>query len=316
MKKSRVILQAVIGISIIAFILYKIGIDDVISALKKTNPLFFVIASFFYFGLNLILAVRLRYLLTRIGYKIKFRTVLSSHMGGMIVGDLTPGRSGYFITPPILKKKAKTPITDGMACIFAPQAIEFILKAGGAFAAIIFISTFSGAGRYLVISAGAGAVILLAAGILMLIVSWKNESISLRFLSKIPFFRNYSDNLLPFKERSIGIKGCINAILILYMMGWFFAALHWFYLGKALGIELSFFAFFLLHPLITILMFMPGLPAGLGLMEGGVVIIFSLFGVSSETGFAFSILVRASMLLVDLIGLKTVLGFSEKMMNE
>ncbi len=307
MKKNRIILQVFIGIFIIAIILYKIGIYDVIEALRKTDPFYFIIACLAYFCLNLTLATRLNFLLGKIGYKIRYITVLFSHVGGMILSDITPGRSGYFLTPSILKKKTGTPITDGMACIFAPQAIELILKVGGAFAAIIYISSISGVHRELLISAAIGAFILLFAGILMLGISWKDESVSLNFLKRIPFIKNFTDRILPFKERSIAIKGSINTILILTVTGWFFAALHWFYLGKALGIDLPYYVFFLLHPLLTILMFAPT-PAGFGFMEAGTIGVFSLFGVPGDLAFAFSILVRASMILVDLTGLKSVLA--------
>lgn len=307
MKKTRIFLQAVIGVIIVAVILYKIGISDVISALKETAPLYFIMACLSYFCLNLTLSSRLNFLLAKIGFKIKYITVLFPHVGGMILSDITPGRGGYFLTPAILKKKAGTPITDGMACIFAPQAIELILKVGGAFAAIIYISSISGVRRDLLISAGIGAFILLFASILMLVISWKDENVSLNFLKRIPLIRNFTDRILPFKERSIAIKGSINTILILTVTGWFFAALHWFFLGKALGIELPYYVFFLLHPLLSILMFAPT-PAGLGVMELGTIGVLSLFGVSSELAAAFSILVRASMILVDLMGLKTVLG--------
>src|SRR3990170_6559963 len=161
MKKNRIIFQAIIGMAIIAFILYKINISEVISVLNETNPLYFLVACLSYLCLNLTLASRLSYLLGKIGYKNKFLPIFFSHMGGMIVGDVTPGRSGYFLTPSVLKKKTGTPITYGMACIFAPQGIEFILKVGGAFAAIMYISTFSGISRDILISAGIGTTILL-----------------------------------------------------------------------------------------------------------------------------------------------------------
>ncbi|MDP3104909.1 MAG: lysylphosphatidylglycerol synthase transmembrane domain-containing protein [Candidatus Methanoperedens sp.] len=307
MKKYRMILQVIIGIVIIAIILYKIGIYDVISALKKTVPFYFIMACLAYLCLNLTLASRLGFLLAKIGYKLKFITIFFSHVGGMILSDITPGRSGYFLTPALLKKKAGTPITDGMACIFAPQAIELILKVGGAFAAIIYISSISGIQRDLLISVAIGASILMFAGILMLVISWKDENVSLNFLKRIPFLRNFTERILTFKERSIAIKGSINTILLLTVTGWFFAALHWFYLGKALGIELPYYVFFLLHPLLSILMFAPT-PAGVGFLEVGTIGVLSLFGVSNELAIAFSILVRASMILVDLTGLKTVLA--------
>lgn len=229
-------------------------------------------------------------------------------MGGMIVGDLTPGRSGYFLTPTILKKTASVRITDGMACIFAPQGLEFILKVFGAIAAIVYISTISNIGKDILIPAGIGIALLLTTGILMLLISWQNENTFLKFFCKLPFFKNFAGNISSFKDKSLGIKGSINAILMLYMIGWIFSASQWFFLGKALGIELSFFIFFLFHPLLTILMFVPVSPAGLGLFEGGVILIFSLIGISPAQALAFSVLVRVSTLLVDFIGLRMVLA--------
>jgi uncharacterized protein (TIRG00374 family) len=310
MKKVRVFVQIVIGLLIIAFILNKLNINEVIAVLGKTDLSYFIMACVSYFLLNIVLAFRLAYLLKKIGHNTKFTDVFLSHMGGMVVGDITPGRSGYFLTPPILKKKAGVPITEGISCIFAPQGIEFILKVVGAAAALIYISTFSDISMNFIISAMIGAFLLLMIGIFMLVISWHSEKLSTKFLSKIPFLNNFTGNLSFFKERSILIKECINSILALYAIGWFFAALQWYFLGRSIGLDISFFAFFLLHPLITILMFVPLSPAGLGLMEGGIILVFSFFGISSAAGMAFSVLVRVSILLVDMLGLKTVIKAS------
>jgi len=312
MKNLRIFLQIIIGIAIVVFILGKLDLEEVVSILHRTNLLFFIIACLSYLCLNFVLSSRLFYLLSKIGYHTKYPPVFFSHMGGMIVGDITPGRSGYFLTPPILKKNAAVRITDGMACIFAPQGIEFILKVGGAVAAVLYISTISSLNRTLLISMTAGALFVLIVGISMLVISWHDENLTSRFIRKLPFLNKFTENLSSFKERNIQIKGSLNAILALYMIGWIFAALQWFYLGKALGIPLSLFAFFLLHPLITILMFVPLSPAGLGLMEGGAIVVFSFFGIPPATGLAFSVLVRVSILLVDLIGLKTVVSASDE----
>ena len=308
MKKSSIIVQIIIGIAIISFILNKLDLADVVSTLKRTKPQFFLLACISYVFLNIVLTSRLRYLLSRIGYRLKFIDVFFSHMGGMMIGDITPGRSGYFLTPSLLKKKVGSKVTDGMACIFAPQGIEFILKVGGAVAAIIYISTFPGITNDILLSASIGAAFLLVIGILMLIVAFRDEKLTSSFLGRLPFFKNYTTNLSSFKERNIGIKENFNAILLFTIIGWVFAALHWFFLSKALGLELSYFDLFLLHPLLTILMFVPISPAGFGLLEGGAIIVFSLFTISAEPAMAFILLMRASILLVDLLGLKTILA--------
>jgi uncharacterized protein (TIRG00374 family) len=313
MKKLRVLVPIIIGILIITLILTQIDLGKVLSALKKTNITYLILACLAYLCLDFVLAFRLFYLLKKIGYHIKYLSVFFSHIGGMIVGDITPGRSGYFLTPSILKKNAGTRVTDGMACIFAPQAIEFIMKVGGAVAAIYYISKISNINKDLLTSAGLGIIFLLILGIVMLIISWQKESVTFKFFQRLPFFNKFAENLSSFKERSVQIKGSINAILILYMIGWFFSALQWYYLGKALNIPLSFFDFFLLHPLITILMFVPVSPAGLGIMEAGGIGIFLLLKITPASALAFFILVRVSILLVDMIGLKTVVAASGEM---
>ncbi len=310
MKKLHLIIQIIIGISIVAFILNKLDLGEVFVVLRKTGLMYFILACLSYFFLNLVLASRLTYLLKKIGYEIKFKNVFLSHMGGMLIGDITPGRSGYFLTPPILKKKAGIPITEGMACIFAPQGIEFILKVGGAVAAIIYLSMYFNIEKNIIIYASVGSIILLIVGIIMLTISWHDEKLTSRFLGRILYLNRFAENLSSFKNRSILIRNNLNIILILYTIGWVFAALQWFFLGKAIGINISFFAFFLLHPLITILMFVPLSPAGLGLMEGGIILVFSFFGISREMGLVFSVLVRLSILVVDLMGLKTIIAAS------
>jgi uncharacterized protein (TIRG00374 family) len=312
MKKLHLFIQIIIGISIIAFILNKLNLNEVSLVLKRTNMIYFVMACLSYLLLNLVLASRLSYLLKKMGHEIKFKSVFLSHMGGMIIGDITPGRSGYFLTPSILKKKAGIPITEGMACIFAPQAIEFMLKVAGAIAAIIYLNFSLNIEQNFIFYSGIGSAFLLIVGILMLMISWHNEKATSKFLGKIPFFKKFAENLSSFKDRSILIKDSLNFILIIYMIGWISAALQWYFLGKAIGINISFFAFFLLHPLITILMFVPLSPAGLGLMEGGIILVFSFFGISPSMGLAFSVLVRVSILIVDIIGLKTVITATRK----
>jgi len=78
-----------------------------------------------------------------------------------------------------------------MACIFAPQGIEFILKVAGAIAAIIYLSYYLNIDKNFIIYSGIGSVILLIVGILMLLVSWNNEKMTSKFLGKILFLTIY-----------------------------------------------------------------------------------------------------------------------------
>ncbi len=111
------------------------------------------------------------------------------------------------------------------------------------------------------------------------------------------------------KEKSFLIRDSIHVILILYLICWLFLALQWQLIGLSLGITaLSFWTYFLLHPLITILRFVPVTVSGLGLMEGTTALMFLLLGIPNGEvlGLSFALVVRLNMILVNCIGLKGV----------
>ncbi len=70
--------------------------------------------------------------------------------------------------------------------------------------------------------------------------------------------------------------------------------------------EISWMGYFLIHPLVTALSFIPLTPSGLGFQEGGIVGVFYLLGIDLEVGLAFAILARTLLILEDLIGIHPI----------
>jgi hypothetical protein len=102
---------------------------------------------------------------------------------------------------------------------------------------------------------------------------------------------------------------------------WILKGFEWYFLGLALGIkQIGLLGFFLLHPLVTALGFVPITPAGVGFQEGAVVGVFLLLGISTDVGFAFALLSRVLLITEDLVGLPQIakstssLVFSRKTM--
>jgi len=134
------LLQVLAGIAIIAYIiLYRLDLTEITVAIKNINTTYFVLAALAYFIHNLLFSYRLSYLLQHIGHKIAYTGVLISHLGGMLVADITPGRSGYLLTPAFIKKITGARATDAMACIFAPEGLDLVLKGAGAMLALIYL---------------------------------------------------------------------------------------------------------------------------------------------------------------------------------
>jgi len=261
--------------------------------------------------LNLILSFRITFLINKMGVKVGYKKVLVSHLGGMVIGDVTPGRSGYILTSKILDKFTNCGTDRGLAAIIAPQGLEFVLKALGALIAILYFFTKVNLSNDFYYAFLIAILVVFGGGAAFLILSWTKEEKSKSLIEKIPYIRNFTGTLIGFKDSSIKIRSYLPHILVLYMFGWVVSGLQWYLIGKSLNIELGFIDFFLLHPLITTLMFIPITPAGLGIMESGSVLVLYLLGINPSIALVFSILARISNLIGDLPGLYAV--FSKKL---
>lgn len=301
-KVKRTIIQCLIGISIVAALLYKLNAREIFDVILKIDVRYFLLAAITYLLYNVLMAFRVSYLLGKVG-KVTDYHVFSAHMGAMMASEVTPARGGYFILPYLLKRLNQSDVAEGMAVIIAPAGLEFILKVAGGFLGIILLFSSVGINRGILVSLFIAGIMCLAVGIVMIGTMWTKESVSSNLLSKIPFFGKFQKDYLRIKEKSFMIKDSVHVIIGLYMVCWMLTGLQWFFVGKSLGLDLPFYVYFLLHPLITMLSFIPITPAGVGLMEMGATGVFYLLGVGTTVGLAFSLLARLNSISVDLIGL-------------
>lgn len=298
-------IQIIIGLLIFALLFYKIDVEEVLAAFSRVSLPYFGLAAASYFCYDVFMAFRLHYLLSKLRVrKIKssFKDSFFAHMGGMIASDVTPARSGYLLTPYFLRKGGNASITEGFAAILAPQGFEFVMKVFGGFLGFLFF--ISALDSSLLVPLSVAAAVFLIIGVVTLTALWTREELSSSLLFKIPVLKRFGSGYNRIKDLSFEIKSALPAIFAIYMACWLLMGLQWFFLAKALGTNLSFVACFLLHPLITLLAFVPLTPAGFGIMEGGTAAVFHMLGVNVGVALTFSLLVRINCIIVDAIGLR------------
>lgn len=295
MRKSRLkwVVQIAIGVGIVLAIYFKLRVYD--------YPLYIdlryiLLAALSFLFLNFALSFRLYKIVTGLGCKTGYLRSLESHLGGMLLSDFTPGKSGYLTTPLILKRIAGCNTKLGMASILVPQAIEFLIKIFGALLALILLYTSSTHFKDLLLVAGIGIGMLFAISIIILLASWSERL-------RIPgFLKRFEVIFQSYFEHSVKTKDYIILLSSISLIGWFITAVQWYFVGEALNIDLSFIHYFLLQPLVSALMFVPITPAGIGIMESGAIAAFYLLGVGTSPAFFFSLLVRVSMVIGDMGG--------------
>ena len=299
---------------------------------------YLLLAFLMYFGINVLFAVRLRRVLGKNGVKTTFGKTLLAQYAGMLTSDVTPGRSGYILTPVYLRDQ-NVPTSKGLSSVLGIQTFEFLIKVAGGIGAVVLLVTTVPAETWNSIFptqiAGVNIGLLLAVlGISLMLVgavvlaafTWSQRAISVfdrianwRFIKR--FTGGLMGKLEEYKESAGSTRKAIPEIIMLTIACWVIKGFEWWFLGYALGIsQLTWswwLAFFLIHPLVTALAFIPITPAGIGVQEFGIVGILGLLGVGVAIAGVFALLARGLLIFEDLAGVPqivktTSLVFSNK----
>ncbi|NLE06282.1 MAG: flippase-like domain-containing protein, partial [Crenarchaeota archaeon] len=115
-----------------------------------------------------------------------------------------------------------------------------------------------------------------------------------------------------FRESSQKNRKAIPEIVAITFVCWLLKGVEWYFLGLSLGITvIPWIGYFLLHPLVTALAFVPITPAGAGVQEFGIVGLFKLLFTNPDVATvgaigAFAVLARAILIIQDLVGVPQI----------
>jgi uncharacterized protein (TIRG00374 family) len=298
-------------ILIFAGLLWYVGIRTLVSALSETKPIFVLIAFIPYFLINVLFTIRIMRVLQRQGINATFWKTLLAQYSGMLSSDLTPGRTGYLLTPAYLRNQG-IDTSASLSCILGIQSIEFLVKVLGGALALIFLLNRASFSKELMWVGAIGIGLMLLGGFALAAIIWfprvtalMQRVASSKRLSR--FTGGIMAKLDQFGENAMKTRSAIPEIFAISMLSWVLKGFEWSFLGLAVGItNIGWLGFFLLHPLITAFAFVPLTPSGIGFQEGAIVGIFLLLGVDIKLALAFAILARALLIVEDLAGVPQI----------
>jgi uncharacterized protein (TIRG00374 family) len=325
----KIFLQIAVMVAMFAALLWYISTYEtdgmtLYDALLNIKIGYLALAFLMYFGINVLFAVRLQRVLAKDNIKTSFGRTLLAQYAGMLTSDFTPGRSGYMLTPVYLKDQ-KIPTSKSLSSILGIQTIEFLIKVAGGIGAVIYLvkfvptttwnemfpQTLAGINVGIWI-AGLGIGLMLLGATVLALFTWSKKAITIfNKIANIRFIKKFTGSLMgkleEYKESAHSTKKAIPEILLLTIVCWILKGFEWWFLGIAFGINMPWIVFFLIHPLVTALAFIPIIPAGLGVQEIGITGILGLLGVPIVTAAAFAILARILLITEDLIGLPQII---------
>jgi len=304
-------IQIGIGTFIILLLIEQFKHENVIAALYQTKLSYFLISTVFWLGVNIIMAYRIQFLTTELnGKKIPLKQMLFYNLGGMLLGDVSPGRTGYFGISGLLKKKQSIPLTTTLAILSGCQIVDMLIKIIFSVFAITYILSFSFNEKLFLISI-IGISLISFASLIGIILMGSNRFLHISMLNYMPYWALIKPHIINMQKDARRILPHLSKITFITLIGLLLCGFQWWIIGLSLGIKLNLLTYILIQPLTTSLSFIPISPAGLGIQETGIVLVLLIFGITPETALVFALLVRLSSVLVDSMGFKTVLKLSK-----
>ncbi|PNX45715.1 MAG: hypothetical protein BV459_07865, partial [Thermoplasmata archaeon M11B2D] len=108
LRKIKLVLPF-IGLFILAYIIYSLDIEKIISAFLSINPMFLVYSLLLTIPLLLIRNMTWQIILKEQTITVGFFYSLKVYLIGVFYGSITPGFSGQLMRVPYLKEKTKEP---------------------------------------------------------------------------------------------------------------------------------------------------------------------------------------------------------------
>jgi hypothetical protein len=296
---------------ILGALVWYVGIGSLYNALRGIKLTFLCGSFVAYFGINLLFTVRLRRVLKREGIKTSFGKTLLAQYAGMLTSDVTPGRSGYVLTPIYLRDQ-DIPTSISLSGVLGIQSVEFLIKVLGGSLAVVFLVRTVNLSLGVFVVAILGISLMLTGAVLLAALTWSERVIGLfNRIAGSKLLSRFTGSLVvkveQYRTNARKTRRAIPEIALITGVCWVLKGFEWYFLGLALGItQIGWLGFFLLHPLVTALGFVPLTPSGIGFQEGAIVGVFILLGVAAPIAAAFALLSRVLLVVEDLAGVPQI----------
>jgi len=221
------------------------GVDYIYTTILTIKIEYLLLAFLMYFGINVFFAVRLRRVLSKNGVKTSFGKTLLAQYAGMLTSDVTPGRSGYILTPVYLRDQ-DVPTSKSLSSVLGIQTFEFLIKVIGGVGAIIYLVEFVPAKTWNTIFptqiagvniglliAVLGVSLMMVGAIVLAAFTWSKRAISIfdriansRYLKR--FTGGLMGRLEEYKVSANSTSRAIPEIVTLTALCWILKGFEWY----------------------------------------------------------------------------------------
>ena len=317
-SRVKIIIQLIVGVAILLWLIQLSNSSEVFASILKFNPINLIGAVAFFLTASTFVALALCTTLRRSNPDAPLRQMLMASFAGQLLSDVTPVRSGYFLTPVFLKQLASIPVEKGMTGVLATGGINSFVKVIICLVGLGYFTSYLPLPPEITNSLLVGVIVLLIAGVFLMLLMWdKRFSKLVAKFERIPII---GKRLTKFTEmfhnvqnegRKIRYSLIFVAALILLSILANATALYFIFNGLWYP-SLHLIDFFFIAAFASVLTYIPITIAGLGVQEAGYVLLLHiLLGLPlspvNPSLVAFALITRALFTGTDIIGITPLL---------
>ena len=321
--RVKIVIQLIVGVAILLWLLQLANSSEVFATILEFNPVNLIGAVAFFITASTFVALALCTTLRRSNPHAPLRQMLMASFAGQLLSDVTPVRSGYFLTPVFLDQLADIPVEKGMTGVLATGGINSFVKVIICLIGLGYFTSYLPLPQEITNSLLVGIIVLLVAGVFLMLVMWvKRFSKLVVKLEQLPLI---GKRLTKFTEmfknvqnegRKIRYSLIFVAAYILLSILANATALYFVFTGVSYP-TLHLLDFFFIAAFASVLTYIPVTIAGLGVQEAGYVLLLQILLGEPLTTInpnlvAFALITRALFTGTDIIGITPLLKAGTK----
>uniref|UniRef100_A9A9D8 Lysylphosphatidylglycerol synthase-like protein n=1 Tax=Methanococcus maripaludis (strain C6 / ATCC BAA-1332) TaxID=444158 RepID=A9A9D8_METM6 len=317
-KQHRLLRNIVVyglGVSIISFIIYKIGIFEVYAVLASAHVEIYLLAVFIYLVTLYVLSMRWNYLLKLNGYSAGSKNLLLLITMGQFINNVTPSMKGgsepfraYY-----LSKLEKIPYHVSFSAVVIERILDSIIFLIFSFFVIIYFA-LSGVVYTQAFVLAWFLVMTLTVTIIYLAmhkewafkITLQIAKIVTKFSSKTLNEQKIKDTINKFQKTMIFFKGNRKGMLtslIISSVWWILDIFRIYVLFIAISTHVAFISVASTYLVALLVGILPTLPGGLGTSDTAMIAMYSFFKIPYSNAAAGTLLDRSiSYMGVTIIG--------------
>jgi uncharacterized protein (TIRG00374 family) len=302
-------IQVLVGGLMLALLLYFADLASVMRLIFRADLGYVFMAALTFIIASVFVGYSLFILLERMGYSPSaFKTVMVS-IAGQLISDLTPARTGYFVTPVLLGGELGVSFEDGMAAIVFTGAVQSFSSVVIGSIAIIYFSSFIGSGLELIALLAFGLLPVALMGFALVSVihhTWLTRLIehirNVQFIK--PRIKQVRQAIAAFQKSGRRATGAAVQVGFFLLVAQVLNSVALYLLALSIGVmQVNPFGFVMTYAIAGFSMYAFVTVAGLGVQESMYALLLGLMGVVLDKATAIAVLARFFFTITDLIGI-------------